>query len=192
MSDHIERSCTQSTVHIDLWSGLRCGADEMCGAWEQRGDCAVGDSAQGLPIWLQRRELDHRYPFFGWDRGGVQHHLLLIRDPREVLAELPAASLSAEDLGLPQLNRVFERLADRSGHAPTIIDHAALRADPEAQLRLLCAHWRIEFSVAMLPWPAARRSSAAASRESVRLAAECERMYRRLYEYRLQPDSVRA
>ena len=81
-------------------------------------------------------------------------HAFLIREPAAMLASLakviPDATL--EDTGLPQQVELFDRTADRLGHAPPVLDGRDVRAAPEATLRALCAALGVPWDPAMLRW----------------------------------------
>jgi hypothetical protein len=94
-------------------------------------------------------------PDLGWLRGF--RNVLLIRDPREVVASYVKAreTCEPEDIGLPQQVRLLDHLDER----PPVIDAADFLRDPEAHLRWLCDWLGIEFTDRMLHWPAGRRDS---------------------------------
>lgn len=68
------------------------------------------------------------------------------------------ASVTPEDIGLPQQVRLYERLA-RAGTPPPVLDAGAFLRAPEAHLRFLCAHFGIGFTPRMLAWPPGPRDS---------------------------------
>ena len=63
------------------------------------------------------------------------------------------------DLGFERQWELFEREADRLGHAPPVIDAADVLADPRGTLTALCNALGISFSDKMLAWPAGKRAS---------------------------------
>ena len=69
------------------------------------------------------------------------------------------ATVTPEDIGLPQQARLFDELAERGGVAPPVIDAGDFLRAPEAHLRALCARLGISFSDRMLSWPAGPRDS---------------------------------
>ena len=93
----------------------------------------------------------------GWPDGWMDHvtHAFLIRHPARVVASYLAKreSPTLADLGFTQQAAIFDRVADRLGHAPPVIDSATIRATPEPALRALCAALAIPFDPAMLAWP---------------------------------------
>ena len=139
-------------------------------------------------------------------------HAFLIRDPARMLSSLveflPHPTLA--DTGLPQQVEIFERVERRTGRPAPVVDASDVVARPEATLRRLCAALDLEFTPAMLTWPAApraadgvwakhwyskvERSTGFAPQESTsrpldpavrHLAAECARYYERLAAHRL-------
>ncbi|MEO6700179.1 MAG: HAD family hydrolase, partial [Jatrophihabitantaceae bacterium] len=88
--------------------------------------------------------------------GGLTN-VLLIRDPAEVVASYvrSRADVVASDIGLIQQAELYEQLDG----TPPVIDAADFLRDPEAYLRWLCDHLDLEFTDAMLHWPAGPRDS---------------------------------
>ncbi len=132
----------------------------------------------------------------GADWGDGERHVLLIRDPRDALAEMlpKRTELRAEDLGLPQQNRLFERIVDRTGQPPLIIDAGDFLREPGAHLRALCRWLGIAFHAHMesahpgAGLPGACTPPALLEGAASELLAECLPMYRRLYQHRLLRD----
>lgn len=91
----------------------------------------------------------------GWLRSF--RNVLLIRDPREVVASYVKAreSCEPEDIGLLQQVRLLEHLDEQ----PPVIDAGDFLRDPEAHLRWLCDWLGIGFTDRMLHWPAGPRDS---------------------------------
>ena len=93
----------------------------------------------------------------GLDRGFLDGmtHLLLTRDPREMLPslahQLPHPTLA--DTGYPEQIELLER-AEQAGHAPVVLDARELLLDPEGVLREACRRLGLPFEPAMLRWPA--------------------------------------
>jgi hypothetical protein len=84
-------------------------------------------------------------------------NVLLIRDPREVVASYVKARESCEpaDIGLLQQERLLAVLDE----APPVIEAADFLRDPEGHLRWLCDWLGIAFTDRMLSWPAGPRDS---------------------------------
>ncbi len=120
--------------------------------------CAEATAPPGCIVY-QKHMTHHMLPEvdLGW-MDGIRH-VFLIRDPARVVASYAAKREIAtlEDIGFLQQLRLFERVADRSGAAPPVIDAEDVRADPGRVLRRLCAAVGIPFDAAMLSWPAGPR-----------------------------------
>jgi hypothetical protein len=95
----------------------------------------------------------------GWTDG--LQNCFLIREPRRIVASYAKVrpQFAIEELGFPQQWALFERVADRLGKAPPVIDSARTLSGPEGVLRSLCACVDIPFSESMLHWPAGSRAS---------------------------------
>ena len=80
----------------------------------------------------------------------------LIRDPARVLASYARKmeEVSLEAIGVPQQAELFDRVCQLRGEAPPVVDSDDILADPAGMLRALCAAIGIEYSDAMLSWPA--------------------------------------
>ena len=114
----------------------------------------------GCAIWYQKHMSHHLLPPIDEAWVAKLHNVLLIRDPRQVIASYvkSRASVTPEDIGLPQQVRLYARLASL-GSPPPVIDAGAFLHAPEAHLRALCDWLGIEFSARMLRWPAGPRAS---------------------------------
>jgi hypothetical protein len=110
----------------------------------------------GKTLFYQKHMTHHMQP--GWPDGWMDSvtHAFLIRHPARVVASYLAKreNPTLADLGFTQQAAIFDRVADRLGHAPPVIDSADIRAAPEPALRALCAALAIPFDPAMLAWPA--------------------------------------
>ncbi|MGB6003109.1 MAG: HAD family hydrolase [Ornithinimicrobium sp.] len=87
-------------------------------------------------------------------------NVLLIRDPIEVVASYVKSRESCEpdDIGIPQQAQLWAQWQDAGLDVP-VIEAADFLRDPEAHLRWVCDWLGIEFSAAMLSWPAGPRAS---------------------------------
>ncbi len=109
---------------------------------------------EGISIDYQKHMAQHLLP--GMDRGWLANQtiILLLRDPRRVLASYSKvrASVTLADIGLPQQQELAEQAA-------LIVDSGNFLRDPEAYLRVICSTVGVEFDPAMLSWPAGPRES---------------------------------
>ena len=108
------------------------------------------------PVHYQKHMAHHMLPDFdvgGWFDQAT--HCFLIREPEAVLASYTAKydHVTLDLIGLPQQVALFNRAADRLGHAPPVIRGRDIQANPEAALKALTAALGLEFDPAMLSWP---------------------------------------
>jgi hypothetical protein len=101
----------------------------------------------------------HMLPEFAVDWMFQVRNAFLIRDPRAVLASYAAKrdTVTSSDIGFMQQRALFERVADRLGAAPPVIDAADVLANPSVTLERLCLALGIPYTPSMLRWPAGRR-----------------------------------
>jgi hypothetical protein len=120
----------------------------------------LGAVPEGTRVFYQKHMAHHLLP--GIDRGWVADltNVLLIRDPREVVASYVRArpAVTADDLGLPQQIQLYDELA-AAGAAPPVIDARDFLLGPESYLRAMCGHVGVDFTPRMLAWPPGRRDS---------------------------------
>ena len=122
--------------------------------WRRAAEKLTGPVPGGAKVWYQKHMAHHLTPDVGREWLGAFRHAFLIREPAAMLASLakvlPDARL--EDTGLPQQVELFDRTADRLGHAPPVLDGREVRAHPEASLRALCQSVDVPWDPAMLSW----------------------------------------
>ncbi|WMS45119.1 hypothetical protein RDV64_19335 [Acuticoccus sp. MNP-M23] len=120
--------------------------------------CA-GPAPGGEPLFYQKHMTHHMVD--GLDLAWVDavRSAFLIRDPALVAAsyEVKREKPTLSDLGVERQAELFDRAADRLGHAPPVVDSARITAAPEDALTALCNALEIPFDPAMLSWPAGRR-----------------------------------
>jgi len=128
--------------------------------WEQVVDGLLGPSPGNASVWYQKHMTHHLLPHI--DHGWIAQlrNVLLIRDPREVVASYikSRAAVTADDIGLPQQVALYDELS-AAGVAPPIIDAGDFLRNPEGYLRALCDWLGIDFSERMLHWPKGPRAS---------------------------------
>ena len=119
----------------------------------------TGPVPLGRSIWYQKHMTHHMVP--GFDRSWIDgvFNAFLLRAPEAVLASYVKrrASVTLDDIGLPQQADLFDRVADRLGHAPPVLDGDDILGDPPQALRALCAACEVSFDERMLSWPAGPR-----------------------------------
>jgi hypothetical protein len=129
--------------------------------WKEVVKGVLGPAPDGKPIFYQKHMTHHMLPAFGRDWMARCRNAFLIRAPEDVLASYTQkrAEVTLADIGFVQQGELFDREADRLGHAPPVIDSADVLRDPRGTLGALCAALRIPFCERMLSWPPGRRAS---------------------------------
>ncbi len=129
--------------------------------WRNVAAAMTGPAPGGAPIWYQKQMCHHMLPAFGVDWMDACTNAFLIRAPEQVLASYAAkrVAVTLADIGVEKQGELFDRVADRTGKAPPVIDGADVLADPTRTLTALCAALDIPFSERMLDWPAGRRDT---------------------------------
>lgn len=141
------------------------GRDEVIAAgetdWRRVADTLLGPVPGGKAIWYQKHMNHHLLADMDTDWVLALRNVLLIRDPSEVVASYikSRATVTPDDIGLPQQGRLFDLLCDALGEAPIVIDAGDFLRAPEAHLRALCGRLGIAFTPRMLSWPAGPRDS---------------------------------
>ncbi len=129
--------------------------------WRKIAARAAGPVPGGKALFYQKHMTHHLLPHMdlAWLDGLC--NVFLIRQPARVLASYleKRAEVTLEDLGLPQQQRLFDRVRQRSGRIPPVLDADDVLADPGAMLGALCQATGVAFDPAMLSWPAGRRDS---------------------------------
>jgi hypothetical protein len=128
--------------------------------WRKVVASLTGPEPEGRPVWYQKHMSHHLLAHIDHGWMAQLRNVLLIRDPREVVASYvkSRASVTAQDIGLPQQVALYEELSG-SGDAPPVIDSGDFLRAPEAHLRALCAWLGIEFTPRMLRWPRGPRAT---------------------------------
>jgi hypothetical protein len=121
----------------------------------------TGPVPGGRPLWYQKHMTHHMLT--GFDRGWIDGvaNAFLIRAPEAVLLSYveKRAEVTLDEIGLPQQVELFDRVADRLGHAPPVIESRDVLSNPRGTLSALCGGLGIGFDEAMLSWPAGRRDT---------------------------------
>lgn len=122
--------------------------------WQSVARTMRGDAPGGAPVWYQKHMSHHMEGPVTIEDFPDHRHAFLIRDPVRVAASYAAkrTAIRPEHLGTARQREYFDRVADRLGHVPPVVDSAAVLADPAAVLARLCAALGIPFNDAMLSW----------------------------------------
>ena len=140
------------------------GAHEVIASWETDWrrvvEALLGPAPGDAPVWYQKHMTHHLLPHIGHGWIAGLRNVLLIRDPREVVASYvkSRAEVTPADIGLPQQAALYDELC-AAGEAPPVIDAGDFLRAPEPFLRLLCEWLGIGFTERMLRWPAGPRDS---------------------------------
>ncbi len=113
---------------------------------------------ESVNVFYQKHMAHHLLPEVGRLWLTQLTNMLLIRDPREVVASYVKSreSVTVDDIGLRQQVELYDDLSV-AGRTPLVIDAADFLRDPEGHLRGLCDLVDLDFDDAMLHWPAGPR-----------------------------------
>ncbi|MGH8052073.1 MAG: hypothetical protein ACREPB_15535 [Arenimonas sp.] len=121
----------------------------------------LGEAPGSEAIWYQKHMTHHLLP--DYDRSWIPKlsNILLIRDPAEVVASYikSRATVTPEDIGIPQQRKLYDEIIVATGITPPIIDAGDFLRSPEKYLCAICQHLNIEFTDRMLHWPPGHRES---------------------------------
>lgn len=141
------------------------GREEIISAWgddwRELTAKMVGPAPGAAAVWYQKHMTHHLLDDVGRDWLTHLVHCFLIREPRRVLASYRRTreSVTVQDLGFRQQTEIFQRICDRDGVAPPVLDAKQVLQNPRGALQALCEGIGISFSDRMLSWPAGRRDS---------------------------------
>lgn len=109
--------------------------------WRAVAEAMTGPAPEGAPVWYQKQMCHHMLPHFGLDWMHACTNAFLIRPPEQVLASylVKRTSATLDDIGVVRQNEIFDRVADRLGSAPPVIEGRDVTADPRRALTALCA-----------------------------------------------------
>jgi Sulfotransferase domain len=129
--------------------------------WRDVVNGLLGPVPENKPVYYQKHMTHHMIPAFGREWLAHVRNAFLIRDPAAVLASyvVKRGEVTLADIGIVQQRELFEQETDRLGHAPPTVEGADVLANPGRMLAKLCAALGIEYTDAMLHWPAGRRES---------------------------------
>lgn len=114
----------------------------------------LGPVPGGRPVWYQKHMSHHMLPGFplGWMEEVT--NVFLLRSPERVLASYAQKrdGVTLADIGFEGQAMLFERVAERTGQAPVVVEAEDVRRDPRGTLSALCSAIGLEFDEAMLSW----------------------------------------
>lgn len=141
------------------------GRDEVIAAQSTRAEdvarALTGPIPDGKSIWYQKHMTQHMLPDMSLHWLDSLSHCFLIREPDAVVASFTKnrPDAAAWELGFEQQSRLFDRICDRLGAAPPVVDANDVLKNPAGILRALCGRLGIPFSERMLHWPPGSRAS---------------------------------
>ena len=129
--------------------------------WRVVAGAQLGPVPGGRAIYYQKHMTHHMLAEFGRDWIAHCRNAFLIRAPQDVLASYvrKREAVTLADIGAVVQGELFDREADRLGHAPPVIDADDVLADPAGMMGALCAALYIPYTDRMLSWPAGRRAT---------------------------------
>ncbi len=108
----------------------------------------------GKRIFYQKHMAHHLLE--GDDLAWIFHlrNFLLIRSPREMIVSYIKVidRPTPHTLGLPQQERLYHLIAERTGTPPPVIDARDVLENPHAMLAALCDALAVPFDASMLQW----------------------------------------
>jgi hypothetical protein len=127
--------------------------------WRKVVTWLLGPIPEGKTIFYQKHMAHHLLAHVDRDWVHDLRSVFLIREPREMLTSLTQVlpNPRVEETGLPQQWELFERVRDRSGGAPPVLDARDVLENPRGLLRRLCAVLDVPFQERMLRWEAGPR-----------------------------------
>ena len=127
--------------------------------WREVVESLLGPVPEGRPVFYQKHMTHHMVPGFGRDWIAEMRNAFLIRAPEEVLLSYTQKreDVTLDDIGFVSQSELFDREAQRLGHAPPVVHADDVLSDPRATLSKLCDALGIPFSESMLSWPAGKR-----------------------------------
>lgn len=141
------------------------GREAIISAGEANHKKVISDLLGNVPgnqgIWYQKHMTHHLLPNYARDWIPKLSNILLIRNPSEVIASYvkSRATVTPEDIGIPQQRKLYDEIIAATGTAAPVIDAGDFLQAPEKYLRALCEYLNIEFTDRMLRWPSGRRES---------------------------------
>ncbi|MCA8867155.1 MAG: HAD family hydrolase [Rhodobacteraceae bacterium] len=115
----------------------------------------LGPIPEGKPHFYQKHMTQHMVG--GIPRGWLDQvtNVFLIRHPARVIASYAAKreNPTLDDLGYRQQAELFDRVSQKTGKAPLVLDSVDIRRDPARMLAALCSAIGLTFQPAMLAWP---------------------------------------
>lgn len=121
----------------------------------------TGPIPRGKRMFYQKQMTHHLLPDIARDWLMEVTNCFLIRDPADVIASYTKKNHepTLEDVGFVQQEEIFDFVRSHSGKLPPVIDAADVLREPRRSLTMLCQAIGVDFTDAMLSWPAGRRNT---------------------------------
>jgi len=129
--------------------------------WRTVVEGLTGAIPGGRAIYFQKHMTHHMLADFGREWLEQVTSCFLVRAPVEVVASYAETRRAPvlEDLGFLQQAEIFDRVADRLGRAPPVLDANDVLRNPAETLAALCDALGVGFDARMLSWPPGPRST---------------------------------
>ena len=129
--------------------------------WNEVAAMLLGPIPEGQLVWYQKHMAQHNLEGcdLSWTRD--VSNCFLIRDPGEVIHSYGKRFPIENELllGFVQQAELFKDILDQTGIVPPVLDAKDILIDPPKMLKKLCVTIGIDFTNAMLSWPAGPRES---------------------------------
>ena len=114
----------------------------------------TGPIPNSKPIWYQKHMAHHLTNDCGMDWLADLTNCILIREPAAMITSFIKVidNPTPDDLGLPQLLRIFEWVKTNTGTTPTVLDSKDVLTDPARSFEMLCDRIGVRYDHAMLAW----------------------------------------
>ena len=108
----------------------------------------------GKRVFYQKQMTHHMLESFPLDWAGQARHAFLVRHPGRVIASYMKKmdTLSLEAIGVPQQERLYREITERTGTPPPVVDSDLILENPPEVLSRLCDALGISWDPAMLGW----------------------------------------
>jgi hypothetical protein len=115
----------------------------------------LGPLPPGKTLHYQKQMTHHMPESFPLDWVGEVRNAFLVRHPGRVISSYMKKmdTLSLEAIGVPQQERLYREITDRTGAPPPVVDSDRILENPPEMLARLCDALGIDWDPAMLGWP---------------------------------------
>jgi len=129
--------------------------------WRSVVEALLGPVPGGRQVFYQKHMTHHMVAGFGRNWIAQVRNAFLIRAPEDVLLSYTEKreDVTLDDIGFVSQGELFDREAQRLGHAPPVVHADDVLADPRGLLGALCDALEIPFFETMLSWPPGRRAT---------------------------------